>query len=90
MNEPSPAELMSALDTAGFTLAGEGRHYLRYHWPAGLRDGSLVVLRDQDAPEYPTMVAALIAQLDGAERCGQAATAVLEQLAPTVTPRSPA
>lgn len=80
---PSPDELVTALDTAGFVRAGEGRHYYRYRWPADRTSGSLVVLKDGDAPEYAAMVAGLLGELDDAERNGQAATATLDLIGPT-------
>lgn len=79
---PDPAAVVTALETAGFEQAGVGRHYLRYRWPAGRQDQSLLVLLDADAPEYATMVAALLAELDDGERRGQAAAAVLDLIAP--------
>ncbi|MFY1595558.1 hypothetical protein [Micromonospora sp. WMMD737] len=86
-NLPDPATLVAAMGTAGFTIAGQGRYHVRFRWPAGRHDRSLAVGTDTTAPEYPTMVAGLLAQLEDAERDGQAARAVIDII--TTRPEDP-
>lgn len=81
---PSPEELVTALQVAGFEYVHHGRGYVRYRWPAGPRgDRSVLVLTDPADAGYPTMVAVLLAEMDDVARCGQAATLVLDLICPT-------
>lgn len=71
MPETTPSRLIAALTASGWVEQGRGRGHVRLRW--GSNPDSLVVPTDPTAPEYETMMTALLAGLERAAEYGAAA-----------------
>lgn len=81
VDQPTPQQVMDALDTAGFPVRTRGRGYVRYGWPetvCGRPD--LFVPLDVDSPDSSDSLTDVIAVLEDTVEAGEAARRVLNSI----------
>lgn len=77
-----PLQLIEALTSAGWTVAGKSERqcYVRLSGPYRTGSAFLMIPTDQAAPEYPEMLQAALGQLQATAQLGDLAWRVLDQV----------